>query len=233
MGRKVVIESMSLGSSRRRRKVVEFSDEDEKFFAGVREVLQEIPESEDITIITLKAHLVIEQLLIQMMKVAAIDPEPIAELTRLQFSSRVLLVQSLMPKSVVDSARHERIWALVKKLGKIRNDIAHQLRPKNLETEILGFIELAIRQFGPRIVPPVHPVNRPNVTHDNYYIPIELRRGSLAMKYRNAVASTARYLAGTLGATRAYFVIAKGAIEKERAKRLKRSQRTMGAAKSK
>ena len=233
MAHKVAVESMTLGGRRRKTKVFEVSDEDEAFYAGVRETLREIPESEDITIITLKGHLVIEQLLIQMMKLAAIDPQPISELKRLQFSSRVLLAQAVVPLPVVDdSGRHERLWELVKMLGKIRNDIAHQLRPKNLEAEVAAFVELAIRQFGARIVPPAHPVHSPSITHDNYYIPIELRRGTLATKYRNALASTAQYLAATVGAVREYSAIARAAIEKERAKRIKRWERGNPRSKS-
>ncbi len=216
MGRKIVIESMSLSNPRLKRTVIETSDEDEAFYASVREILQELPEGSDVIILTLKAHLVIEQLLIQMMEVAATNPEPLKDINRLQFSTRLAIAHSLFRPVARNS---DGLWALVKKLGKIRNDIAHQLRPKKLDEEIEAFVDMFIRAFGARIAPPIHEGHRDIVTKDNFLIPSQLRRGSMYDKYRHALAGTARGLAGALSVLREDAAIGRAAVEKERAGR--------------
>jgi hypothetical protein len=216
VGRKIVIESRSLSNPRLKRTVVETSDEDEAFYRSVREILRELPEGEDVIILTLKAHLVIEQLLIQMMDVAAVNAEPLKDLNRLQFSTRLALARSLFRPV---ARNNDGLWALVKKLGKIRNDIAHQLKPKKVDEEIETFIDMFIRAFGARVVPPVHEVHRDIVTKDNFLISSQLRRGSMYDKYRHALAGTAQGLAGALSVLREDAAIAWAAVEKERARR--------------
>jgi hypothetical protein len=213
VARKVVIESLTLSSPRRKRTVIETSDEDEQFYRGVREILAELPQSEDITILTLKGHLIIEQLLIQIMENAALNPAPLKDLNRLQFSTRVAFVESLSP---ISGRGDGGIWPLIRKIGKIRNDIAHQLKPKKLDQDVQTFLDLYIHYFGAQIVPPVHPVNRDKVTKDNYLIPQNVRTGTTAQKYRNALAGTTQGLVGALSVIRDYAKLARVAVQKER-----------------
>lgn len=213
MGRKVAVESMSLSGRRRKVTVYEVSEEDEEFYRGMREVLAQLPSSDDITILTLKGHLIIEQLLIQMMECAAVNPAPLKGLNRLQFSSRVALAESLVRPS---EHREGGIWPLVKKVGKIRNDIAHQLNPKKLDEDLQAFLDLYIRYFGARVAPTIHQTWRDKVTKDNYLIPQNVRKGSLAEKYRNALAGTSQGLAGALAVIRDNAKIAHSAVDKHR-----------------
>jgi hypothetical protein len=196
----IVIESRSLGTSRVKRTVVETSPEDERFYQGVREILAELPKSDDPIIITLKAHLVIERFLIQIVESVVPNPAPLKDLNRLQFSTRLALAESLAPP-VREIGRS--IWPLARKLGKIRNDIAHQLRPHKLEEDIEAFLGLYIRFFGARVRPPIHPAHRSIVTADNFLIPENVRSDSAIEKYRNALAGTAQGFAATLATLRA------------------------------
>ena len=111
----MLIESRSLSNPRLKRTVVETSDEDEAFYESVREILRELPEGEDGIILTLKAHLVIEQLLIQMMDVAAVDAEPFEDLNLfLQLSTRLALARSLFRPV----AKYSRIVGARQEVGK-------------------------------------------------------------------------------------------------------------------
>jgi len=215
MPRRVIVESMSLSSPRVKRSVIEIDDEDERFYQGVREILAHLPESKDITILTLKGHLIVEQLLIQMVESAAINPTPLKALNRLQFSTRVTFAESLVNFS---SERPGGIWPLVRMVGKIRNDIAHQLQPKKLNEDIEKFIGLYIRFFGARVKPPIHPANRDKVTSDNYLIPQNVRSGTVSERYRNALAGTCQGLFGVLAVIRDNAKVARAAIDKSRTK---------------
>lgn len=213
MPRRVVVESMSLSNPRVKRSVVEFDYEDDRFYQGVREILAHLPETKDITILTLKGHLIVEQLLIQMVESAAINATPLKALNRLQFSTRVIFAESLVNLS---SRRPGGIWPLVRMVGKIRNDVAHQLQPKTLNEEIEKFIGLYVRFFGARVKSPIHPANRNKVTSDNYLIPQNVRNGPLSERYRNALAGTCQGLAGVLAVIRANAKVARAAIDKSR-----------------
>jgi hypothetical protein len=212
MVRKVAVESMSLSSRRRKITVYEVSEEDESFYRGVREILAELPATDDIIILTLKGHLIIEQLLIRMMECAAVNPAPLKDLNRLQFSTRVALAESLSPPF---ERRDGDIWSLARKVGKIRNDIAHQLRPKKLHEDVQSFLDLYIRFFGARVAPAIRHVDREDVTKDNHLIPRNVRRGTVAEKYRNALAGTSQGLAAVLAVIRDNSKISHNALRKD------------------
>lgn len=169
--------------------------EEEIFYEGIRNVLRELPEKGDAVILTLKGHLIIEQLLIKMMEVTAANPTPLKKLNRLQFSTRLLLVRTLL----VENERF-KIWDLVEQLNSIRNEFAHRLTPRQIDKDIERFISTYTQVFGIRVKPPIPKNTHKFVTKDGYIVPRNVRTGTMLEKYRNALAGTIQGMAGMLSA---------------------------------
>ena len=202
MSRKIEIESHVLGSGEIERDPVEISEEEEAFFAKIRDILAELPESDDLIILTLKGHLIIEQMIVHMIEVSVPNTDALRPLDRLPFHQRAALAYSFLLPELAEGNSASRgiagMWQLVKQIGRIRNRVAHNLRVEDLEEDVEKYIESYVEVFGPRIKEPIPEELKPYVIKTNIMIPTKLRQGSIADRYRYCLAATAQSLAGVL-----------------------------------
>jgi hypothetical protein len=94
--------------------------------------------TEDTTLVILKGHLLIEAELIDICGRSLKSPDAL-EAGRVPFGVRLNLVRAL----VGDDSMPEGFWRAIKDLNQIRNDLAHQLEPKDIDKALHQFF----RQF--------------------------------------------------------------------------------------
>lgn len=92
----------------------------DKNFSGISEL----------SLIVLKGHLLLEQLLTALISHYARSSADLSE-ARLQFTQKVALV-----KAFVVFPFPSEFWGLLKVLNQLRNDFAHELQPKKLEEHL-------------------------------------------------------------------------------------------------
>ena len=92
-----------------------------------------LPSADDMTLIVLKGHLLIEERLISILESSLQYPKALDEV-RLTFAQRLSLAKAL-------KHRHENswLWEAIGKVNSIRNDLAHKLEPSKLNEKIEDF----------------------------------------------------------------------------------------------
>lgn len=96
------------------------------------------PKTDDITLIVLKGHLLLEEQLNGLVEVMVRSPEVLFQGERLfTFYQKIRLVESLLGKSNTNS---DSIWLNIEKINEIRNKLAHKLDIPELEDKIDKFI---------------------------------------------------------------------------------------------
>jgi hypothetical protein len=103
----------------------------------LRSLMAALPAGEDLPLLVLKGHLVVEQLLNHYIEVISSNPKPILELKRLAFGLRARVAQSMYVK---DKTLDQVMWTPVRQLNELRNSIAHELEPKELQRQVDDFI---------------------------------------------------------------------------------------------
>jgi hypothetical protein len=99
-----------------------------------RRFLRILPHGKDVELVILKAHLLIEEQVRQIVDERLKNPTALAD-ARLGCHQAICVAQSFFPAD-----RDLSLWAGLKKLNKLRNDIAHNLEPKQLQNHIEEFI---------------------------------------------------------------------------------------------
>jgi hypothetical protein len=106
------------------------------------------PESEDLSLVVAKTHLILEQHLTALIAHYCPRPRFLPD-ARLKFSQKLYLVRALVLMPINDE-----IWAALKLLNTIRNDLAHNLEPPKLADHLSSAKTLAISLaklgIGPR-----------------------------------------------------------------------------------
>jgi hypothetical protein len=98
-----------------------------------------LPESDDLSLVVLKSHLVLEQQLTAL--IAHYCPRPDYLIgARLRFSQKLDLVHAFVPMPIRDG-----IWDALRLLNTIRNDLAHNLEPPKLAKRLASAKTLATR----------------------------------------------------------------------------------------
>ena len=92
-----------------------------------------LPRSGDLTILLLKGHLLVEELLRQLIDSSLMKPSALKD-ARLETHQCICLAEALF---------HDRsstwIWDALRKLNGIRNKLAHNLEPPGLDSKIVDF----------------------------------------------------------------------------------------------
>jgi len=179
MGRKFIIESVSIDTGEHKFETYEVTEEEEEFYANQRALLAKLPEASDPMLVILKGHLIIEQQLIRLIEQLTPDPKPILDLARLSFSIRLSIVESLMPPK---SDKPVSIWNLVRALNNLRNELAHNLDADKFNEKANIFLNIYRDFFGP-------------------IVERELKNNNINEKLRNAIAGTMEGMAGMLAVT--------------------------------
>ena len=101
----------------------------------IERVLQHLPRSDDVTIIALKGHLLIEELLDEIIWAHCKSPESLRDV-EIRFPAKVKLVLAL-------TGRHElsKIWGLCERLNSLRNSLAHKLEHPSAQKRLNAFFD--------------------------------------------------------------------------------------------
>ena len=99
-------------------------------------VEQHLPDNSDPTVLVLKAHLLVEEQLVKLLREIAPQPESI-ENAKLSFPQKIQITQAFLPIAVP-----KKWFAAALLLNSIRNKLAHQLSPLDLQHLERDFTQL-------------------------------------------------------------------------------------------
>ena len=105
-----------------------------KQIEAFRRFLRMLPHGKDQHLVVLKGHLLIEEQVRQIVDERLKNPDALID-TRIDCHQAICLAQAFFP---VDF--QPWLWAALKKLNTIRNDIAHKLEAKGLSDKIKDFV---------------------------------------------------------------------------------------------
>lgn len=103
-----------------------------------RRFLKLLPHGQDLTSVILKGHLLIEEQIKQIIDERVKKPEALSD-ARLTCHQAICIAEAFCPKE-------QYIWEPVKKLNRIRNELAHNAEPKGLDDQIDDFVN-SVRSF--------------------------------------------------------------------------------------
>jgi len=110
-----------------------------KFLEEQRErFLRHLSEVDDLTLVVLKGHLLMEELVNEIIADFCELPEYVEEL-RLSFFHKSKLARALSGKNLQGEPTDDP-WRSLEALNSLRNQLAHQLEPKHLDQKIDQFI---------------------------------------------------------------------------------------------
>ncbi len=92
--------------------------------------------SNDVTLMALKGHLLIEEQLVSILK-SRVSYSKALEEARLSFFQRLCLAKALGYRK-----ENDWVWHSIKKLNSVRNDLAHKVEPAKLNIKLREFLEL-------------------------------------------------------------------------------------------
>ena len=95
------------------------------------------PNFEDITLLILKGHLLIEKQIRKFVFLHFANQDPFKQ-TKFEVSQVIALAEGFCDPN---SEETMRLWACIKKLNKIRNYLSHQIDPKGIDDRIKDFID--------------------------------------------------------------------------------------------
>lgn len=90
-----------------------------------------LPDTDDLILVVLKGHLIIEEMLNDLINRLCPNPQHI-ESAKLNFVQLTYVAQSMLLLPVMDGA-----WAAIKVLNTLRNKLSHHLEPKDMEKYIV------------------------------------------------------------------------------------------------
>ena len=98
-----------------------------------------MPETDDVTLIVLKGHLLVENILFVLTESAFAHPQYL-DSVRLSFHQLANIVRAAVPQRSDDPA-----WQLIFKLNSLRNDLAHKLESDTRQSRITELINLDLQ----------------------------------------------------------------------------------------
>jgi len=94
-----------------------------------------LPRSKDLTLVVLKGHLLLEAELNELIDVQLKDPNALKD-ARLNFYQKLCLVRAVSPLGTLEG----EIWEAARLLNTLRNKLAHNLDPKNLDATVVKLL---------------------------------------------------------------------------------------------
>ena len=98
-----------------------------------RRFLKLLPHGEDLTLVILKGHLLIEEQVRKIIDERVRKPDALKD-AKLECHQAICIAEALCPEE------EEYIWNAVKKLNNIRNELAHKTEPVGIDDRIEDFI---------------------------------------------------------------------------------------------
>ncbi len=99
----------------------------------IERVIQHLPGADDMTLLALKGHLLIEELLDEIIWAHCKTPEALQDV-EIRFPAKVRLVQALTGTSELSA-----IWGLCEKLNSLRNSLAHKIEHPSAQKRLEAF----------------------------------------------------------------------------------------------
>jgi hypothetical protein len=99
----------------------------------IERVLQHLPRSDDLTLVALKGHLLIEELLDEIIWAHCKSPESLEEV-EIRFPAKIKLVLAL-----TGTRELSKIWSLCEKLNSLRNSLAHKIEHPATQKKLNAF----------------------------------------------------------------------------------------------
>lgn len=97
--------------------------------------LTHLPRSDDLTLIVLKGHLLVEEEINEILRMRLAEPKAIFD-ARLSFSQRIAVLKALSGRDSEEIFR----FAAIEALNSLRNQLAHNLEPKDIEKRVAAFL---------------------------------------------------------------------------------------------
>jgi hypothetical protein len=112
-------------------------EESRSFANGLHALL---PDSEDLTLLALKGHLILEALLTRIVSVHFWDPAKLQK-ANLRFNQLVQIASGMVKLPYPTG-----VWGALRKLNEVRNAMAHNLEPRKVEEKLDELFILACGQ---------------------------------------------------------------------------------------
>ncbi|MBI3810187.1 MAG: hypothetical protein HY284_06985 [Nitrospirae bacterium] len=115
---------------------------------------QLLPKSDDVSLVVLKGHLIIEEMLYAVAQEHCANPESLVK-AKLTFAQLLHVVRALVKLPIGGDC-----WEAINLLNGIRNSLIHNLTPKELESRLHalhGMCELKDEPLPPNYVKPTEP----------------------------------------------------------------------------
>jgi hypothetical protein len=106
----------------------------EKQIAALQRMADHLPKGDDLVMLVLKGHLLMEERLFKMLEGSTPHPEFVAK-AGLRTAQLISLT-----KAMHWSDQYAWLWHMAETLNKLRNQLAHRLEPRDIESLIDEFI---------------------------------------------------------------------------------------------
>ena len=124
---------------------------DEVAQARIDRVRQHLPAGNDLTLVTLKGHLLVEEALDEIIAIACSEPKHL-ENQNLPFRFKPLLARALFGHLLWPA-----LWPLVEALNAVRNNLAHHLDSPELQQRVIRFLNVRMKHAQLLHDPPIVP----------------------------------------------------------------------------
>ena len=104
---------------------------------NLRYFFDKYPYEDDIILLILRGHLLIERQVKKFVMLHFANQEPLKR-TKFETNHYISLAEGFCTPHSPETLK---FWACVRKLNKIRNDLSHQIEPKGLSDRIIDFID--------------------------------------------------------------------------------------------
>ncbi len=117
--------------------------------ARIERVRKHLPAGNDLTLVALKGHLLVEEALDGLIATACSEPHHL-DTVEIRF-----LVKARLARSLCGHILWPGVWPLIDALNTIRNDLAHNLDSPKLKRRILHFLDIRREQVTLLYDPPL------------------------------------------------------------------------------
>lgn len=145
---------------------------DEVTQSRIDRVREHLPAGNDLTLVALKGHLLVEEALDDLIAIACSEPHHLEKLN-LPFRFKPTLARALFGHLLWPG-----LWPLIDALNTVRNNLAHHLDSPLLQQKVMRF--LSVRREHARLLhdPPVDPKD-PSAIADRFRADVSLLIGQL------------------------------------------------------
>jgi hypothetical protein len=106
----------------------------------INKFVKHVPLKEDLTLQLLKGHLLVEEIVRDLLRIQLLNPDSLSGDKGASFDCHQCIC--LVEATRIKEENIYWVWSAAKKLNKIRNDLAHSLEPAGIDDRIKDLIEL-------------------------------------------------------------------------------------------